>query len=203
MILLIDNYDSFTWNLVHFLGDLGAACDVRRNDALTVEQALALKPEAIIFSPGPCDPDKAGISLNLVRENRDIPMLGICLGHEAIGQAYGGAITRAPAPVHGKLSAIKHDDQGVFAGLAQNFAAARYHSLVIDQATLPDMLEACAWTQDGLLMGVRHKKYNVHGVQFHPESIATENGHRLLKNFLKLAGVSRKKMDEERNKKNG
>ena len=189
MILLIDNYDSFTWNLVHFLGDLGAQCDVRRNDALNIQQACALNAEAIIFSPGPCDPDKAGISLDLIHAAAT-PMLGVCLGHEAIGQAFGGNIIRAPQPVHGKLSTIKHDNQGVFAGLEQNFEAVRYHSLVIDEASLPDELEACAWTQDGLLMGVRHKTLNIHGVQFHPESIATQNGHRLLKNFLNLTGTS-------------
>ena len=190
MILLIDNYDSFTWNLVHFLGDLGAQCDVRRNDALSIQQARELNAEAIIFSPGPCDPDKAGISLDLIHAAGDTPMLGVCLGHEAIGQAFGGNIIRAPQPVHGKLSTIKHDNQGVFEGLEQNFEAARYHSLVIDKASLPDELEACAWTQDGLLMGVRHKTLNIHGVQFHPESIATQNGHRLLKNFLNLTGAS-------------
>ena len=190
MILLIDNYDSFTWNLVHFLGDLGAQCDVRRNDALSIQQAHELNAEAIIFSPGPCDPDKAGISLDLIQAAADIPMLGVCLGHEAIGQAFGGNIIRAPQPVHGKISTIKHDNQGVFEGLPQNFEAVRYHSLVIDKASLPDELEACAWTQDGLLMGVRHKTLNIHGVQFHPESIATQNGHRLLKNFLNLMGTS-------------
>ena len=188
MILLIDNYDSFTWNLFHFLGDVGARCEVYRNDHLTVEQALALKPQAIILSPGPCDPDKAGICLDLIkRASGAIPILGVCLGHEAIGQACGGTIIRAPSPVHGKLSHITHDQSPLFEGCVQGFEVARYHSLIIDADSLPDCLEPCAWSEDKLLMAVRHKQHSTFGVQFHPESIATQYGHQLLKNFLTLA----------------
>ena len=188
MILLIDNYDSFTWNLFHFLGDLGAASSVHRHDALSAAEAMALKPQAIILSPGPCDPDKAGICLDLIQQASGvIPILGVCLGHEAVGQAFGGDVIRAPAPVHGKLSPITHDDSALFNQCAQGFAAARYHSLVIDATTLPDCLTACAWSNDKLIMAVRHRQHPTFGVQFHPESIATEHGHQILKNFLDLA----------------
>ncbi len=188
MILLIDNYDSFTFNLVHFLGDLGARCDVRRNDALGVEEALALAPEAIVLSPGPCTPNEAGICLDLIRAAAGrVPILGVCLGHQAIGQAFGGQVVRAPLPVHGKTSPIRHDDSGVFAGLPDPFQATRYHSLIVARETLPACLVANAWTSDGLIMGLQHRSLNVFGVQFHPESIASEHGHDLLANFLALS----------------
>ena len=188
MILLIDNYDSFTFNLVHFLGDLGAECDVRRNDALSVDQAMALEPEAIVLSPGPCTPDGAGICLELIAAAAGrVPMLGVCLGHQAIGQAFGGQVVRAAAPMHGKVSAIRHEGAGVFAGLPSPFNATRYHSLVIQPDTMPGSLEATAWTADGAIMGLRHRALPLFGVQFHPESIASEHGHALLANFLALA----------------
>jgi anthranilate synthase component 2 len=186
MILLIDNYDSFTFNLVHFLGDLGARCDVRRNDALTVEQAMAMAPEAIVLSPGPCTPDDAGICLDLIAAAAGrIPVLGVCLGHQAIGQAFGGRVVRADMPMHGKVSAVLHEGSDVFAGLPSPFQATRYHSLIVDD--LPETLEATAWTGDGLIMGLRHRTLPVFGVQFHPESIASEHGHALLANFLATA----------------
>ncbi len=189
MLLLIDNYDSFTYNLVHFLGELGAKATVHRNDAITAEQAMAREPEAIVLSPGPCDPDKAGICLDLVKAAAGrVPLLGVCLGHQAIGQAFGGRIVRAPRPMHGKLSRIRHAGTGVFEGLPEGFTATRYHSLVVDRASVPDCLEITAETEDGLIMGLRHRQANVHGVQFHPESIASEHGKRLLANFLRLAG---------------
>jgi anthranilate synthase component 2 len=188
MILLIDNYDSFTFNLVHYLGELGATCDVRRNDTLTPDDALALNPEAIVISPGPCSPNEAGICLDLIRAAAGrIPLLGVCLGHQAIGQAFGGDIIRAPSPMHGKVSAITHDGSGVFAGLPSPYNATRYHSLTVDPATLPACLIANAHTNDGVIMGLRHATLPIHGVQFHPESIASEHGHALLKNFLTLA----------------
>jgi anthranilate synthase component 2 len=188
MILLIDNYDSFTFNLVHYLGELGAACDVRRNDTLTVADALALNPEAIVISPGPCSPNEAGICLDLIRAAAGrIPLLGVCLGHQAIGQAFGGEVIRAPAPMHGKVSAIGHDGTGVFAGLSNPFSATRYHSLTVAPDTVPDVLIANAHTADGVIMGLRHASLPIHGVQFHPESIASEHGHDLLRNFLTLA----------------
>ncbi len=188
MILLIDNYDSFTFNLVHFLGDLGATCDVRRNDALTAAEALATRPEAIVLSPGPCTPNEAGICLDLVAAAApSVPILGVCLGHQAIGQAFGGAVVRAPVPMHGKLSAISHANSDVFAGLPSPFQATRYHSLVVDRATMPETLVATAWTDDGLVMGLRHRTLPVFGVQFHPESIASQHGHDLLANFLAIA----------------
>ena len=186
MILLIDNYDSFTFNLVHFLGDLGARCDVWRNDALTVEQAMAKAPEAIVLSPGPCTPNEAGICLELIAAaSGRIPILGVCLGHQAIGQAFGGEVIRAPVPMHGKLSPVEHDDCDIFAGLPSPFEATRYHSLVVKRETLPDCLVETART-DGLIMGLRHRTLPVYGVQFHPESIASQHGHRLLGNFLDL-----------------
>ena len=187
MFLLIDNYDSFTYNLWHYLGELGADVLVRRNDALSVAEALALKPQGIVLSPGPSDPDHAGICLDLVRRAGAVPILGVCLGHQAIGQACGGRVVRAPVPMHGKLSPIEHDGSGVFAGLASPFLATRYHSLVVDRAGLPPVLRVTATTEDGLVMGLAHRERPIHGVQFHPESIASEHGHALLRNFLALA----------------
>jgi anthranilate synthase component II len=194
MILLIDNYDSFTYNLVHYLGELGGTCEVVRNDEITVEAALKLKPQAIVLSPGPCTPNEAGICLDLIRAaGASIPMLGVCLGHQAIGQAYGGKVIRAGLPMHGKLSGIKHGNRGLFAGLPGRLEVTRYHSLIIERATLPIDLEVTAETSDGIIMGLQHKTHPVHGVQFHPESIASEHGHDLLANFLKLAGLSPKR----------
>lgn len=188
MLLLIDNYDSFTYNLFHYLGELGEEVEVRRNDQITVQDALALKPQSIVLSPGPCDPDKAGICLGLINAAAGrVPILGVCLGHQAIGQAYGGKVVRAPVPMHGKLSAIHHTGKSVFRGLEDGFPATRYHSLVIDRATLPASLEITAETDDGIIMGVMHRTEPVHGVQFHPESIASAHGHALLQNFLRLA----------------
>jgi anthranilate synthase component 2 len=193
MLTLIDNYDSFTYNLVHFLGELGATARVYRNDKISVDGVMAEKPSAIVLSPGPCDPDRAGICLDLIkRAGPEVPVLGVCLGHQAIGQVYGGRIVRAPTLMHGKLSKVHHTGQGVFEGIAQDFSATRYHSLIIDRASLPEELEITATTNDGLIMGVRHKSYPVHGVQFHPESIASEHGHQLLANFLDLARVDRR-----------
>jgi len=190
MILLIDNYDSFTFNLYHFLGDLGAVVEVRRNDALSAAEAIALRPEAIVLSPGPCTPTEAGICLELIRAAAGrVPLLGVCLGHQAIGQAFGGTVTRAPEPVHGKVRDVHHAGTDVFAGLPSPFRATRYHSLVVDRATLPNELAVTAWTEDGLVMGAAHHALPVWGVQFHPESIASAHGHDLLRNFLKLAGV--------------
>jgi anthranilate synthase component 2 len=188
MILLIDNYDSFTFNLFHFLGELGEAVEVVRNDAITVADALALRPEAVVLSPGPCDPDRAGICLDLIREGAGrVPMLGVCLGHQAIGQAFGGRVVRAPAPWHGKVDRIEHAGTDIFEGVPQGFRATRYHSLVVERETLPDVLEATAFNAEGLVMGLRHRTLPVFGVQFHPESIASEHGHRILGNFLALA----------------
>jgi anthranilate synthase component 2 len=188
MILLIDNYDSFTFNLVHFLGDLGARCDVVRNDRLTVEDALALAPEAIVLSPGPCTPNEAGICLDLIAAAAGrVPLLGVCLGHQAIGQAFGGEVIRAPAPMHGKVSPVRHDGSDIFAGLPSPFTATRYHSLIVRAESLPDTLVATARTDDGIIMGLRHRTHAVFGVQFHPESIASEHGHDLLRNFLAIA----------------
>ncbi|MGD0866534.1 MAG: aminodeoxychorismate/anthranilate synthase component II [Rhizomicrobium sp.] len=188
MLLLIDNYDSFTYNLFHYLGELGAEVVVRRNDELTAAEALALKPEAIVLSPGPCDPDRAGICLELIETGgAQVPILGVCLGHQAIGQAYGGKVVRAPEPMHGKLSRIHHTGKSVFRGLNNDFEATRYHSLTIEPQSLPRDLEVTATSSDGVIMGVMHKKLPVHGVQFHPESIASENGHALLQNFLTIA----------------
>ncbi|MCH8809202.1 MAG: aminodeoxychorismate/anthranilate synthase component II [Proteobacteria bacterium] len=189
MFLLIDNYDSFTYNLYHFLGELGATIEVRRNDALSVDQALALRPQGIVMSPGPCDPDRAGICLDLVAAAAGkLPMLGVCLGHQAIGQAFGGQVVRAPVCMHGKLSQVHHHGQGLFEGLPSPFSATRYHSLTIAREGLPEVLEVTAETDDGVIMGLRHKELPIHGVQFHPESIASEHGHALLANFLRLAG---------------
>ena len=193
MLTLIDNYDSFTYNLVHFLGELGASARVYRNDKVTVEEVLAEAPEAILLSPGPCDPDRPGICLELIaRAGPVVPILGVCLGHQAIGQVYGGRVVRAPTLMHGKLSKVHHTGKGVFAELPQDFSATRYHSLVVEREKLPAELEITAETADGVIMGLQHKRYPVHGVQFHPESIASEHGHRLLENFLDLARVERR-----------
>lgn len=191
-MLVVDNYDSFTWNLVHYLAELGAPSRVIRNDELTAEEALALKPEAVLLSPGPCAPDQAGVCLDLLREApADLPILGVCLGHQAIGQAFGGEVVRAQAVLHGKTSPIRHDGSGVFAGLPDGFTATRYHSLAVSRASLPNTLRVTAWTEDGEIMGLSHHERPIHGVQFHPESIATEAGHDLIANFLDLAGVRR------------
>jgi anthranilate synthase component 2 len=188
MIILIDNYDSFTFNLVHYLGGLGAEVAVHRNDKITTAEVTAAEPEAIVLSPGPCTPNEAGICLDLIAQaSATIPMLGVCLGHQAIGQAFGGDVIRAPQPVHGKLSEMSHEGKGIFRGINAPFRATRYHSLVVDRATLPDDLAVTAETQDRLIMALEHKTRPVHGVQFHPESIASEHGHVILKNFLDLA----------------
>lgn len=188
MYLLIDNYDSFTYNLVHYLGELGADVVVKRNDALTADEALTLGARGIVISPGPCDPDKAGICLELiVKAAGRLPILGVCLGHQAIGQAFGGKVVRAPAPMHGKVSVMSHNGHGIFTGIPIPFRATRYHSLVVERETLPDSLEVTSETEGGIIMGLAHRSLPIYGVQFHPESIATEHGHRLLKNFLALA----------------
>jgi anthranilate synthase component II len=188
MILLIDNYDSFTFNLVHFLGDVGSRCEVVRNDKLTVAEALARQPEAIVLSPGPCTPNEAGICLDLIAAAAGkIPILGVCLGHQAIGQAFGGHVVRAPKPMHGKLSAISHDGTGILEGVPSPFTATRYHSLIVARESLTDTLIPTAQTEDGLIMAMRHRDYAIHGVQFHPESIASEHGHKILANFLAIA----------------
>jgi anthranilate synthase/aminodeoxychorismate synthase-like glutamine amidotransferase len=191
MILLIDNFDSFTFNLYHFLGDLGVPVEVRRNNALTSQEALALRPDAIVLSPGPCTPTEAGICLPLIgaAAAAGVPLFGVCLGHQAIGQAFGGTVERAPEPVHGKVWDIHHRGTDVFAGLPSPFRATRYHSLVVRRDNLPAELEATAWTEDGLIMGLAHRTKPIWGVQFHPESIASQHGHDLLRNFLTLAGV--------------
>ena len=186
MLLMIDSYDSFTWNLVQYFGELGEDVLVFRNDEITVEQAAALKPDHIVISPGPCTPNEAGISVPLIQAFAGkVPVLGVCLGHQSIGQAFGGKIVHATQLMHGKTSMIHHQDTGVFKGLPNPFRATRYHSLVIERASLPDCLEITAWTEDGEIMGVRHKTLAVEGVQFHPESILTEHGHDMLANFLK------------------
>ncbi len=191
MLLLIDNYDSFTYNLFHYLGELGEEIVVCRNDGMSAAQALSMKPSSIVLSPGPCDPDKAGICLDLIKAaNGRVPILGVCLGHQAIGQAYGGKIVRAPKPMHGKLSRIHHTGKSVFRGLPDDFSATRYHSLTVERASLPAALEITAETDDGIIMGLAHKTHPVHGVQFHPESIASEHGHALLKNFLDIARLT-------------
>lgn len=190
MLLVIDNYDSFTWNLVHYLGELGAEPVVFRNDKITVEDALSREPEAIVMSPGPCTPNEAGICLDLIREaNGAVPLLGVCLGHQAIGQAYGGEVVRAPTLMHGKLSAIHHTGRSVFRGINGDFQATRYHSLTIAPESMPEVLEVTATADDGVIMGAMHKRFPVHGVQFHPESIASEHGHRVLQNFLDIAAT--------------
>jgi anthranilate synthase component 2 len=191
MILVIDNYDSFTWNLVHYLEDLGAETRVTRNDALTADQALGLGARGVVLSPGPCTPNEAGICLELIARAPDtLPILGVCLGHQAIGQAFGGLVVRAMTIMHGKTSAIRHGQGGLFEGLPDAFKATRYHSLAVSPAGLPNCLEVSAWTDDGEIMGLSHRTRPIHGVQFHPESILTEGGHRLLANFLALSGAT-------------
>ena len=195
MILVVDNYDSFTWNLVHYLAELGAETRVVRNDDLTAAEALALKPEALLLSPGPCTPNEAGICLALIdTAPLEMPIFGVCLGHQAMGQAFGGDVIRAKALMHGKTSPIEHEGRSVFRGLPSPFTATRYHSLAVKRETLPDVLEVTAWTADGEIMGLAHKTRPIHGVQFHPESIATEHGHDLLANFLDLANIKRTAM---------
>lgn len=186
MLLLIDNYDSFTYNLVHYLGELGADVVVKRNDALDVQQAMALKPAGILLSPGPCDPDQAGICLALTEAAAETrtPLMGVCLGHQTIGQAFGGNVVRCHEIVHGKMGTMHHTGKGLFAGLPSPFVATRYHSLVVERETLPDCLEVTAELEDGTIMGLQHKELPIHGVQFHPESIASQHGHALLQNFL-------------------
>lgn len=187
-LLVIDNYDSFTYNLVHFLGELGAQSTVKRNDKITLDEVAALEPEAIVLSPGPATPDTAGICLSLIaRFAPSTPLLGVCLGHQAMGQAFGGNVIRAPQLMHGKTSKINHTGKGLFRGLNSGFEATRYHSLIVKPETLPETLEVTASTDDGLIMGMQHRQYPSHGVQFHPESIASENGHAILQNFLNLA----------------
>jgi len=186
-VTLIDNYDSFTFNLVHYLGDLGAQVRVHRNDKVTATDVMAADPDAIVVSPGPCTPKEAGICLDLIaKASGTIPILGVCLGHQAIGDAFGGKVVRAPAPVHGKLSTIRHGGAGIFRGINAPFQATRYHSLVVERASLPDDLTVTADTEDGLIMGLSHRRLPVHGVQFHPESIASDHGHLMLKNFLDI-----------------
>ncbi len=184
-ILLIDNYDSFTYNLVHYLSALGATVDVVRNDALTVDAIMGKKPDGIVISPGPATPNEAGICLDLLAANQGkIPLLGVCLGHQSIGQSYGGKVVRAREVMHGKTSAVTHTGQGIFRNIVSPFTATRYHSLIVERESLPDCLEVTAETADGTIMGLQHKTQNIHGVQFHPESIASEHGHAMLKNFL-------------------
>jgi len=189
MLLLIDNYDSFTYNLVHYLGELGADVVVRRNDALDVQAAMALRPSSIVLSPGPCDPAQAGICLALTEAAAEarIPLLGVCLGHQTIGQAFGGKVVRCHEIVHGKMGTMHHAGAGIFAGLPSPFLATRYHSLIVERNSLPDCLEVTAWLEDGTIMGLRHRELPIEGVQFHPESIASEHGHALLRNFLDMA----------------
>ena len=191
MFILIDNYDSFTYNLFHYLGELGARLEVHRNDKISVDEVLARHPQGIILSPGPCDPDKAGICLDLIRRAAGkVPIFGVCLGHQAIGQVYGGKVVRAPKPMHGKISSVHHTGTGVFRDVPNDFSATRYHSLTIDPAGFPDELEVTARTEDGVIMGLAHRKLPIHGVQFHPESIASEHGHKILANFLRDCGTN-------------
>jgi anthranilate synthase component II len=191
MLILIDNYDSFTYNLVHYLGELGGQCRVFRNDKITVAEVLRQKPKGIVLSPGPCTPNEAGICLELIaKAGPTIPLLGVCLGHQAIGQAYGGRVVRAPTLMHGKLSQITHTAKGLFKGVPKTFSATRYHSLIVERKGLPSDLAITARTADGVIMGLQHKTHPVHGVQFHPESIASEHGHALLANFLDIAGIA-------------
>jgi anthranilate synthase component 2 len=188
MIVLIDNYDSFTFNLVHYFGELGAEVVVHRNDKVSARDVIDADPDAIVLSPGPCTPDDAGICLDVIKQaSSTIPIFGVCLGHQAIGQVFGGDVVRAPVPVHGKLSDVKHKGESVFRGINGPFKATRYHSLVVERGSLPETLSVTAETDDGLIMGLSHKTRPVHGVQFHPESIASEHGHLMLKNFLELA----------------
>ena len=196
MLLLIDNYDSFTYNLVHYLGELGADVVVKRNDALGVNEAMAMAPEAILLSPGPCDPAQAGICLELTRAAAaaQLPLMGVCLGHQAVGEMFGGRVVRCHEIVHGKMGKIQHDGTGVFAGLPSPFDATRYHSLIVERESLPDCLTVNAELEDGTIMGLRHKELPIHGVQFHPESIASEHGLKLLQNFLDIAGIKTKEV---------
>tara|TARA_R110002073_G_scaffold287457_1_gene452189 strand:- start:338 stop:922 length:585 start_codon:yes stop_codon:yes gene_type:complete len=190
MFVLIDNYDSFTFNLWHYLGELGAEVTVHRNDVVTPAEILALKPQGIVISPGPCDPDKAGICLDLIAEAAGkVPILGVCLGHQCIGQAFGAKVVLAPKPMHGKVSTMIHDGSGVFAGIDSPFTATRYHSLTIDPATVPDCLKITARSEDDVIQGISHRDMPIYGVQFHPESIASENGHALLRNFIAMTGA--------------
>ncbi|MDX2289533.1 MAG: aminodeoxychorismate/anthranilate synthase component II [Hyphomicrobiaceae bacterium] len=199
MLLLIDNYDSFTYNLVHYIGELGVESIVRRNDHLSTAEALAMNPQAIVLSPGPCTPNEAGICLDLITAAAGrIPLLGVCLGHQSIGQAYGGKVIRAPEPMHGKLSTIRHPGKGLFKGLPKAFEVTRYHSLIVERASLPKCLRVTAETDDGLIMALEHKEHPVHGVQFHPESIASEHGHAILANFLAMAGFTPKRIGSRR-----
>jgi anthranilate synthase component 2 len=192
MLLLIDNYDSFTYNLVHYLDELGADVEIYRNDAIGADEALALEPEGIVLSPGPCDPDRAGICLELIEKNTGgVPLLGVCLGHQAIGQAFGGKVVRAASLMHGKTSEIRHTERGLFAGLPTPFLATRYHSLMVERDSLPECLEVTAQTDDGTIMGLAHRHLPIHGVQFHPESIASEQGHEVLQNFLTMVDSGR------------
>jgi len=186
MLLLIDNYDSFTWNLVHYLGELGASVKIVRNDELSVPEAMALAPSAIMLSPGPCDPDQAGICLEITKAaaRARLPLIGVCLGHQTIGQAFGGKVIHCDEIVHGKLGQMHHDGASLFSGLPSPFDATRYHSLVVAREGLPDCLEVTAWLEDGTIMGLKHRDLPIHGVQFHPESIASEHGHKMLQNFL-------------------
>ena len=190
MIVLIDNYDSFAFNLVHYLGELGADTEVHRNDKITADEVIGTAPAAIVLSPGPCTPNEAGICLDLIEKAaKAIPIFGVCLGHQAIGQAFGADVVRAPSPVHGKLSDVSHKGAGVFRGINGPFRATRYHSLVVDRTRMPDDLAVTAETDDRLVMGLAHRRFPVHGVQFHPESIASEHGHLILKNFLDIAAA--------------
>ena len=190
MFVLIDNYDSFTFNLWHYLGELGAEVTVHRNDVVTPEDILALKPQGIVISPGPCDPDKAGICLDLIAAAAGkVPILGVCLGHQCIGQAFGAKVVLAPKPMHGKVSTMIHDGSGVFAGIDSPFTATRYHSLTIDPATVPDCLRVTARSEDDVIQGIAHRDMPIYGVQFHPESIASENGDTLLRNFIGMTGT--------------
>ncbi|WP_111431041.1 aminodeoxychorismate/anthranilate synthase component II [Rhodobacteraceae bacterium DSL-40] len=192
MLLLIDNYDSFTYNLYHYLGELGADIVVKRNDALDVQEAMGMNPSAILLSPGPCAPDQAGICLALIAAAAETrtPLIGVCLGHQAIGQAFGGQVVRADQIMHGKMGLVHHTGKGVFKGLPSPFEATRYHSLVVERSSLPEALEITADLEDGTIMGLRHRELPIHGVQFHPESIASQHGHALLRNFLDIAGVA-------------
>ena len=189
MFVLIDNYDSFTYNLYHYLGELGATLSVHRNDQVSVAEIIKAAPQGIILSPGPCTPNEAGICLELVKTAAGrIPLLGVCLGHQAIGQVFGGNVVRAPTPMHGKISRVRHNGRDLFDGIVGDFAATRYHSLIVDRATFPAELEITADTEDGIVMGLRHRKHPLWGVQFHPESIESQHGHRILANFLRMAG---------------
>jgi len=192
MLLLIDNYDSFTFNLYHFLGDLGVEAVVKRNDAISVQDVFAMRPDAVVLSPGPCTPNEAGICLPLIAAAAEakLPLFGVCLGHQSIGQQFGGKVIRAPQPVHGKVWGVTHEDKGVFAGLPSPFHATRYHSLIVERESLPAELEITAETSDGIIMGLQHRELPIHGVQFHPESIASEHGHAILKNFVDRARVA-------------